>query len=368
MSAPEKNRTLARSGSGEKFGRGINGHVSPGISGRIGNTPDPAFIIYPGPSGRIGRFFQGLRVFQPDSVTGRRAGSNGFESARDSQKNTRKPAELFSLRKPMKRSNRTSTLMLAICFITGCVLAARIEANEGLNSIFGGNTTSSLPAYAMTGERFKALLDQIPADEKKQLSDTAWEMTITYKDISFPALVHTNEKGNAIWARYNLAAIPENARPEEYTPYMLELMAKSGTFGDSFFSYDSEHRMIQVWGCIQVRSEVTVQELANHLIMLAEMSIETQSLWNPAQWGQDTPRHAGQWNAAANGMVLVLDIANRFELRVNNNVTRGSYTIDGDSLSLVDDRGEKIDAQVRFDNANQFTLMVNGNEIGFVRM
>lgn len=266
----------------------------------------------------------------------------------------------------MKRSNRKSILMLAASFITGCLLVARIEAHEGLNTIFGGNT-SNLPPHAVTGEKLKSMIEQVPCENLNQLSPVAWEMVVTCNDLNFPTIIHTNESGSVIWARYNLAAIPENARPEEYTPCLLEMLAKNGTIGDCFFSYDPQYRMIQVWNCIQVRGEVTVEDLKNQLVMLADLAAGTRTLWDPTQWGQDAPRHTGQWNAAAAGMVLVLDNAGRFELRANNTVTSGNYTIDGDNMTMVDDRGEKISAQVRFDNANQFTLLVNGNEIGFVR-
>jgi hypothetical protein len=79
------------------------------------------------------------------------------------------------------------------------------------------------------------------------------------------------------------------------------------------------------------------------------------------------PQHVGTWHAAANNMMLSLTGSNSFELRVNGQVLSGQYTIDGDALIMQDTQGEKIQGNVRFDNANQFSLIINGAQIQFVR-
>lgn len=266
----------------------------------------------------------------------------------------------------MKRHN----IILAVCFLAGSFLASNINANEGLNSLFGGtNVKADEPSsIAFTPADLKAFVESIPAKNVNALSETAYTFDVEYRDYSFPTAVHTNDTGSIIWASYNLAPIPNEAAPDEYSNILLKLMSSNGEFGDFFFSYTEETRMITLHGCIQVRCKVTSQELTDHLIQMGEIAVERQNLWNPSLWNQNNPRHIGTWHSEMHQMDLILAPSNRFELIAGGQPMNGNYVIDGDELTMTDTSGETIVGNVRFDNANQFSILVNGNEIAFTRM
>jgi hypothetical protein len=82
-------------------------------------------------------------------------------------------------------------------------------------------------------------------------------------------------------------------------------------------------------------------------------------------WFRWNPR---TWEAEANGMTLDLQNANRFELTVGETVTKGSFNLDANQLTMEDSTGEKLTGEIKFDNPNQFQLIVEGNVTVFVRL
>ncbi len=264
---------------------------------------------------------------------------------------------------------KRQTFILTICFLAGSFLASRTEANDGLNALFNNNNTISNDnsPIAFTPADLKAFVESIPTKNVAAVSETAYKFDVEYRDYSFPTVVHTNEAGTIIWASFNLAPIPENASPDDYSNILLKLLSANGEFGDYFFSYSEATRMITLYGCIQVRSKVSTQELTDHLIAMGEIAVDKQNLWNPTLWNQDDPRHVGSWHSESHKLDLVLAPSNRFELNAGGNPMAGNYAIDGDQLKMQDDKRETIQGNVRFDNANEFSILVNGNEIVFVR-
>lgn len=267
----------------------------------------------------------------------------------------------------MKRHN----IILTICFLAGSLLASNINANEGLTAAFGNKNNiapSDGSSIAFTPADMKSFVESIPAQNVKALADSTYRFDVEYKEITFPTLMHANEKGSIVWASFNLAPIPDTASPDEYSPILLKLLSSNGEYGDYFFSYSEDTRMITLHGCIQVRGKITNDDLTSHLINMGDVAIEKQNLWNPSLWNHDNPRHIGSWHSNTHKMDLVLSTSNRFELNTGGNPMKGNYAIDGDKLTMQDEKGETIQGEVRFDNANQFSILVNGNEIVFVRM
>ena len=260
-------------------------------------------------------------------------------------------------------------LTLTLCFVVGIILAARLEATDGLKSAFGTATnpnTGSAPYY--TPNQLGQFIQSIAKSEIQSSDDkTAYSFEYTTNELDFPTWMHINAENTMIWAHYNLAAIPADANPANYAAKLLDLLAQNGNYGDYFFSYDPEHRMITVYGCLQVRGPITDNDLKTHLDRMAHCAMKTQNLWDPAAWNKAMPQHVGTWHASSNNMTLVLTGSNSFELKVNGQVLSGQYSIDGDALVMQDTQGEKIQGNVRFDNANQFSLIINGAQIPFVR-
>ncbi len=268
---------------------------------------------------------------------------------------------------PEKTMNR-NFLTLTLCFVLGIILAARLEATDGLKSAFGSASPNTNTAPHYSPIQLGQFIQSLTKSEIKSSDDkTAYAFEYSVDDLNFPTWMHINSDNTMIWAHYNLAAIPAEANPADYAAKLLDLLAHNGNYGDYFFSFDPEHRMITVYGCLQVRGPITDNDLKTHLDRMAHCARETENLWNPAAWNKTMPQHVGTWHAAANNMTLSLTGSNSFELRVNGQVLSGQYTIDGDALIMQDTQGEKIQGNVRFDNANQFSLIINGAQIQFVR-
>jgi len=256
-------------------------------------------------------------------------------------------------------------ILLLTALVLGTVAAAQVKANEGLKNLIGRPAESSSPLT--TAAEFREIIDAVPKQEFKEINERVFVFEIRYDEFAFPTIVSRSEDGTHIWNAFRLAAIPENVSAEELVGRLSKLLAVNGDWGDFFFSYDLERRVITFHGCIQVRHKLDQQSYLDHLVKMGQIAKETESLWSPAAWTRDLPRHVGQWRAE-NGIQLQLVDGERFQLIVSGTTTTGGYQIDGDQVVMQEDDGERLSGQIRFENANQFTLLVDGNATSFTRM
>ena len=265
---------------------------------------------------------------------------------------------------------KRNSLSLAVCLVIGVVFAARLEATDGLKGAFGKPDTpptSSATAPFYTPARLEQFIGSIPHENLEPSEDRKhYFFDFKYNDYTIPTLMHFSADGTVIWTRYNLAKLPEDSQPAEYASRMLELLGSNGNYGDYFFRYSADNRMIAICGCFQLRGPVSNADLNEHLINMGRVVVETESLWNPAEWNKNTPQHVGTWHDAQSKMTLVLTSSNSFELAFQGSTMTGQYSIDGDIL-VLQDADEKIQGNIRFEHANQFTFSINGAPFNFVR-
>ena len=258
-------------------------------------------------------------------------------------------------------------LTLTVCFVLGILAASQLEANDNdnLTSAFGQPANSD--KVSPVGSQLKQYVESLGVSYESSEDQIAYSFTYSHEGIEIPTNMHTTEAGS-VWAGFNLASIPAEANPADYAQHLLNLLQMSGENGDYFFSYNPDHRMIKIYGCLQTSNASIDQErLAVYIKGMAIAAIKTEKYWNPAAWNQQLPQHVGTWHADSNGMQLTLSGSGGFELKVNGQVMSGQYQIDGDDLSMKDTKGESIQGKIRLDNGNQFTLIVNGQQIVFVR-
>jgi len=260
-------------------------------------------------------------------------------------------------------------LTLTLCFVLGIAFACQVQANENntLASAFGSaptnNATSPVPKFATND--LQGFLSTLPVDVAEE--DGVFNFKYKQGDLTLPIRMAVLEGGTEVWAVTNLDDLPDNADPAQYIHQILKLLASNGSHGDYFFKYQPDSGMIQLWGCFQVRHQVSHDQLNEFLQEMSACALKTVPLWNTADWGKDDPMYVGTWHSADNKMTLDLNASKAFHLDHNGQKMSGKFAIDGDSLQMRDTTGDEINATIRFDNANQFTLSVNGVPMVFVR-
>lgn len=262
----------------------------------------------------------------------------------------------------MSRKHLTLTLAL----ILGVLSANQVLAFDGFKALSGQAPTEE--SSITTLDEFKTILDSVPKENFREISDRVFVFDVKHAGFILPTIAQRSPNGNFIWNAYRLAPIPEDVPAEKVAERMIKLLAASGEGGDFFFSVNEETRMITVHGCIQVHGKISAQSYIDHLIVMADFAAKFENLWNPEKWDADEPKHIGQWESEGSGMTLNLQPSNHFELIVGSNVTKGSFKLEGDTLTMVDSNGDKLSAEIKFDNPNQFQLIVANNTNVFVRL
>lgn len=257
-------------------------------------------------------------------------------------------------------------LTLTLALILGILSANQVLAFADLRTLTGN---SSVKESAITTlDEFKTILESVPKEKFREINERVFAFEIKTSGFALPTIAVRSPNGSFIWNTFRLAPVPADTPAEVLADRMMKLLAASGELGDFFFSYDAESRMITLHGCIQVHGKITTEFYLDHLSAMGTVVEKTEHLWNPEKWAADEPKHIGTWEAESNGMTLKLQNADRFELIVGETVTKGSFKLDGNQLTMEDSTGDTLTGEIKFDNPNQFQLNVEGNVNVFVRL
>lgn len=257
-------------------------------------------------------------------------------------------------------------LTLTLALILGILSANQVLVFGDLKALTDGAAVEE--SAVTTLAEFKTILESVPKENFREVNERIFAFDVRHSGFILPTVAVRTPSGNFIWNAFRLAPVPTDTPAEVMAERMMKLLAASGDAGDFFFSYDQESRMITLHGCIQVQGKITSEFYIDHLIVMGDFAAKTETLWNPEMWSADQPKHIGKWEAAANGMTLDLRNANRFELTVGQNVTKGSFKLDANQLTMEDSTGDTLTGEIKFDNPNQFQLIVEGNVNVFVRL
>lgn len=257
-------------------------------------------------------------------------------------------------------------LTLTLALILGVLSANQVLAVDGFKALAGQAPVEE--SANTTLEEFKTILEAVPKENYREINERVFAFEVKHAGFILPTVAVRTPNGNFIWNAYRLAPVPTDTPAEILAERMMKLLAASGEGGDFFFSLDQESRMITLHGCIQVHGKISSDYYIDHLMVMADFAAKTENLWNPEQWGSDEPKHIGKWESEASGMTLHLQNANRFELIVGENVTKGRFELDGNQLTMEDSSGEKLSAEIKFEGPNQFQLIVADNVNVFVRL
>lgn len=257
-------------------------------------------------------------------------------------------------------------LTLTIALIIGALSANHVLAFDGFKALSGA---APVEESALTSlDEFKTILESVPKENFRAASERIFLFDVKHAGFILPTVALRSPNGNFIWNAYRLAPVPKDVPAEKLAERMMKLLAASGEGGDFFFSVDEESRMISLHGCIQVHGKISAQSYLDHLITMGDFVAKTENLWNPENWNADEPKHIGRWESEGSGMTLSLQNSDRFELIVGKTVTKGSYKLNGSELVMEDSNGDKLTAEITFDNPNQFRLIVANNTNIFVRL
>ncbi len=257
-------------------------------------------------------------------------------------------------------------LTLTLALILGLLSANQVFAVDGFKALAGRAPVEE--SSVTTLEEFKTLLESVPKENFRAATERVFLFDVKHAGFILPTVASRSPNGNFIWNAYRLAPVPNEVSAEKLAERMIKLLAASGEAGDFFFSIDEESRMISLHGCIQVHGKISSQYYIDHLIVMADFAAKNENLWNPEKWDSDEPKHIGKWESEGSGMTLHLQPSNRFELIVGQTVTKGSFKLEGNTLVMEDSNGDKLTADIKFDNANQFQLIVSDNTNIFVRL
>ncbi len=255
--------------------------------------------------------------------------------------------------------------LLLAALILGIVTASNVQAYDGFKSLSG--RTAKASTERTTSEEFREILESLPKEDFREVSDNLWLMTVKIENFHFPTIVIRSEKGEVVWNCIRLAKLPSEIPADELVSRMSKLMSANGMDGDFFFSL-AEDMTIMLNGCIQLEGSLDREHYIQHLIRMGEIAVKHESLWNPEESSRDTPRHVGQWNSECETMQLNLTEVHKFQLTVGKTVTSGKYSIKDNTIKMVDDNGDNLEGELIFDNANQFRLIVEGNSTTFARL
>jgi hypothetical protein len=257
-------------------------------------------------------------------------------------------------------------LTLTLALILGVLSANQVFAFDGFKALSGRTPVEE--SSLTTLEEFKTLLESVPKENFREASERVFLFDVKHGGFILPTVALRSPNGNYIWNAYRLAPVPQDAPTEKVAERLVKLLAASGEGGDFFFSIDEETRMISLHGCIQVHGKISSQSYIDHLIAMGDFAVKTENLWNPEKWDADVAKHIGKWESEDSGMVLNLQPSDRFELVVGKTITKGNFKLEGSTLTMEDSNGETLIAEIKFDNANQFQLIVSDNTNIFVRM
>ena len=168
--------------------------------------------------------------------------------------------------------------------------------------------------------------------------------------------------------RVDLADLPENS--SQHMDKVLKLLELSGTYGDAFYSYNSDNRMLQLYTMIELEN-LTEKLLNKKIEMVSSQTVDQLDAWLTTRW--TTERHVGLWTSESGNSKMTIDLQGdgSFALtnQVDDNVTRitGFYKIEGGELKMRDTDDNVISGEIEFLDGNHFDFNVNDKKLSFER-
>jgi hypothetical protein len=268
----------------------------------------------------------------------------------------------------MKRTLLTLALLLFMTSLAVSNASAQslFEKKGGLSSAFGKptSTPTSNGSGAFTAQDLQSYMNRQGLEKTQKLSDSVYKFSYKHEKWTFPGVLSISKDGSRIWLSFGLQSISKDTRPADCSEALLQLMSINGKYGEMFFRYRPESRLISCLSMIQVKGQVSDSEINTMILNLAKFASGTSKMWDTKTWA-DAPKHVGMWSSEQMQLALAKD--GRFELRTRSGTNSGVYKIDTGRISMKDNAGEHIDGNIIFDGPNKFTLKINDSSIMFVR-
>lgn len=218
-----------------------------------------------------------------------------------------------------------------------------------------------------TNEEWRDMLKGLPLNKFTEVSDNCWLLHVLCNGKVLTMIVARSPDGTRVWNTFRLAEVPSDIPAEILASHLAKLMLVNGTAGDFFFSLDDD-MTVNFNGCIHVHRKISPEEYLAHLGQMAKIVVDQESLWNPSLWPREKPKHVGQWRSASGTILLNLNAADRFELKVEKSVTKGKYSLNGTKLVMIDLLGEKLEAELTLKNDGELRLTAEGEITDFTRL
>lgn len=267
---------------------------------------------------------------------------------------------------------RLTILALSLQLVLGNVsfLQAETPPQSSLQSLFSASTEASpSPGKTPDGSQLefshlKAILNQL-GYKITDLSEGVMEVEVVQGTWTLPTVVSLSNDGSKIWMFVRLGTLSDD--PATSVNQLRSLLAANGEYGPEFFKYVEDTNLLLLYSCRDnigldnTKIKATVEHLAG-------VAVETSDIWKATA----TPvgKHVGQWQAAQGSKRMDFSFAANggFSMKTSDGINlTGNYTI-LDSKLLLETGSEKTELAMEWNDANHFSLSLNGKILTFERI
>lgn len=273
----------------------------------------------------------------------------------------------------MKRITTTllATPLLALFALTA--IPANAQDLFSREKLSNQDVQASSNSSNLSDRELRQVLERAGFEIVTTHSGNVYEIEKTEGDWTFPVLVELSPDGSNLWVTVVLQEF--TGRLEDHAVRFAKLLAVNGTYGNVFFKFDTETKMMMLVGS-RPNQNIT-PSVADELIgLLSAIAVENDRLWKMNDEELETSfedQIIGSWLHSEEGRSMELSFRanSRFTTILiddgQKNSFSGTYTISADYIELTSDDGEEFSLPLVSLTRNNLTIDLDGSEFVLVR-
>lgn len=171
-----------------------------------------------------------------------------------------------------------SLLVVSGMLLTGLLWSPSAEAQDlfSRERLSGVETQSSGNAKKLDGAELRKTLERGGHEIRKVHGEDVFEIEASEGEWTFPILIELSPDKSNIWCT---VVLQEFAGPlENHAVRFAKLMALNGKYGNVFFKFDTETRMMMLVGS-KSNQNLTPSAMDDMIGLLMSIASESDSLW-----------------------------------------------------------------------------------------
>lgn len=269
-----------------------------------------------------------------------------------------------------------SGYFLAASLFTAFALAAQASNAQDLFSserLSGQEIQGSKNVSTIDDRELKRVIERAGYEVVQVHAGNVYEIEKEEGEWTFPVLVELSPDGSNLWATFVLQEF--TGRLEDHAVRFSKLLALNGKYGNVFFKFDTETRMMMLVGS-RPNQNVTPSVMDDLLSLLGSIAVENDRLWKMAQAPVEPSMDeqvVGSWLHQDNDRSMKLSFRSngRFTATLTedgrSNSFSGTYSLGSQTLDLVSDEGEEFALPLVSLTRRNMTLDLDGMELVLVR-